>query len=248
LADLVRYLDQYLAIATVADAAEALNGLQVENAGTVTRIAAAVDACEATIDMAVAARADLLLVHHGLFWSGLKPATGPAFRRLAGAIRGGLAVYSSHLPLDRHPEVGNAPVLARLLGITQRGEFGVYQGQTVGVWGEADMTRDELATRITRELGFAPRVLGFGPERVRRIGIITGAGAAAIGEAAASSLDTYITGEGPHWSYFDAEERRINVLFAGHYATETVGVKALAAHIESKFDLPWVFLDHPTGL
>lgn len=248
LPDLVRYLDGYLAVATVGDAPEAVNGLQLENAGTVSRVAAAVDACEATIAMAAAASADLLLVHHGLFWGGLRSITGPAFRRLAGLVRAGVAVYSSHLPLDRHPEVGNAPVLARRLGITQRGEFGAYKGQTVGVWGELDVTRDELAARIARELGASPRVLGFGPERVRRIGVVTGAGGSAIGEAADASLDTYLTGEGPHWSYFDAEERHINVLFAGHYATETVGVQALAAHLEAKFGLPWVFLDHPTGL
>jgi dinuclear metal center YbgI/SA1388 family protein len=246
--ELARYLDQYLAIATVADAPEALNGLQLENGGRVTRVAAAVDACEATIQMAAAAGADLLLVHHGLFWNGLRPMTGPAFRRLAGLVQAGVAVYSSHLPLDRHPEVGNATVLAHQLGVVQHAEFGVYKGQTVGVSGALDVSRDELVARITQTLGTTPRLLPFGPERVRRIGIITGAGASAIREAADASLDTYLTGEGPHWSYFDAEERHINVVFAGHYATETVGVKALAAHIEAKFGIPWVFLDHPTGL
>jgi len=248
LARLVAHLDEYLAVASVADAPEALNGLQVENAGRVTRVAAAVDACEATIEMAVAARADLLLVHHGLFWSGLVPLAGPAFRRVAALVRGGVALYSSHLPLDRHPEVGNAPVLARELGVTIRGEFGMYKGQTVGAWGEMDVSRDELAKRVTKVLGPSPRVLGFGPERVQRIGIITGSGGSAIRQAFDASLDTYLTGEGPHWSYFDAEELKLNVLFAGHYATETVGVKALAAHLQKQFDLPWVYLDHPTGL
>jgi len=248
LATVVQYLNDYLAVTTVADSPEALNGLQVENAGRVTRIAAAVDACEATIDMARTAGADLLLVHHGLFWNGLVPLAGPAFRRVAGLIRGGMALYSAHLPLDRHPEVGNAPVLARQLGVALRGEFGVYKGQTVGVWGELDLARADFARRVTQVLGPEPRVLGFGPERVRRVGIITGAGASAIREAAAASLDTYLTGEGPHWSYFDAEELRINVLYAGHYATETVGVKALAEHLCAKFGLPWTFLDHPTGL
>jgi dinuclear metal center YbgI/SA1388 family protein len=248
LADLVKYLDTYLDVATVADAPEALNGLQVENAGRVTKIAAAVDACEATITMAVAQHADLLLVHHGLFWSGLGPLAGPAFRRMAALVRGGVALYSSHLPLDRHSHVGNAPVLARQLGIAVRGEFGMYKGQTVGVWGELDATRDEFAGRVAQALGTAPRVMAFGPDRVRRIGIITGAGASAIREAADAALDTFLTGEGPHWSYFDAEELHVNVLLAGHYATETVGVKALAEHLQKKFDLPWVFLDHPTGL
>lgn len=248
LADLVTYLDQYLQVATVADSPEALNGLQVENGGRVRRLAAAVDACEATIAMAAAEQADLLLVHHGLFWSGLAPLTGPAYRRIAGLVRSDVAVYSSHLPLDRHPDVGNAPVLARQLGVTVRGDFGTYRGQTVGVWGELDVSRDELAQRIARVTGQAPRILGFGPDRARRIGIVTGAGGGEIHQAAEASLDTYLTGEGPHWSYFDAEELHINVIYAGHYATETMGVKALAEHLSAKFDLPWVFLDHPTGL
>jgi dinuclear metal center YbgI/SA1388 family protein len=248
LADLAAYLDDYLQTATVVDAPEALNGLQVENSGTVRRVAAAVDACEATIEMAAAEKADLLLVHHGLFWGGATPLAGPTYRRVAGLIRNDVAVYSSHLPLDRHPEVGNAPVLARQLGMTIRGDFGVYRGQTVGVWGDLNTSRDEFVERVARVTGQTPRVLGFGPDRVHRIGIVTGAGGGEIRQAAAASLDTYLTGEGPHWSYFDAEELRLNVLYAGHYATETVGVKALAEHLQAKYGLPWVFLDHPTGL
>ena len=248
LADVAAYLDAYLQTATVTDAAEAVNGLQVENAGLVRRVAAAVDACEATIAMASLQKADLLLVHHGLFWGGVAPLVGPFYRRVSSLVRGDVALYSSHLPLDRHPDVGNAPVLARQLGITIRGDFGVYRGQTVGVWGEVDVSRDEFAQRVARATGQEPRVLGFGPERVHRVGIVTGAGGGEIRQAASASLDTYLTGEGPHWSYFDAEELRLNVLYAGHYATETMGVKALAEHLEAKFGLPWVFLDHPTGL
>ena len=248
LAELVTYLNHYLDVAGVGDSPEALNGLQVENAGRVHRLAAAVDACEATIALATAQRADLLIVHHGLFWNGLGPLTGPAYRRVAGLIRGDVAVYSSHLPLDRHPEVGNAPVLARQLGIVIRGDFGTYRGQTVGVWGELDVTREELRQRIAGVTGQAPRVMAFGPDRARRVGIVTGAGGGEIRQVAQASLDTYITGEGPHWSYFDAEELHLNVFYAGHYATETMGVKALAEHLSTKFGLPWVFLDHPTGL
>lgn len=248
LAELVTHLNRYLEVAAVGDSPEALNGLQVENGGRVRRVAAAVDACEATIGMAAAEHADLLLVHHGLFWNGLGPLTGSAYRRVAGLVRGGVAVYSSHLPLDRHPEVGNAPILARQLGVTVRGDFGSYRGQTVGVWGELDVSREELAQRIARVTGSAPRVMGFGPDRTRRVGIVTGAGGGEIRQAAEATLDTYLTGEGPHWSYFDAEELHLNVFYAGHYATETFGVKALAEHLSAKFGLPWVFLDHPTGL
>ena len=248
LADVVAYLDDYLQTASIADAPTAHNGLQVENSGRVRLVAAAVDACEATITMAAAEGADLLLVHHGLFWSGGAPLIGPAFRRIADLLRNDIAVYSSHLPLDRHPDVGNAPVLARQLGISVRGEFGVYHGQAVGVWGELDASRDEFARRVATATGQTPKVLAFGSERVRRVGIVTGAGGGEIRQAAAAALDTYLTGEGPHWSYFDAEELRLNVLYAGHYATETMGVKALAEHLHVKFGVPWVFLDHPTGL
>jgi dinuclear metal center YbgI/SA1388 family protein len=246
---LVRYLDDYLRVADeVADAPEAMNGLQVANVGDVTRIAVTVDLCEATVRMAVAQHADFLLVHHGLFWGGLRPLVGSAYRRVRDLITGNVALYAAHLPLDRHPEVGNNSVLARRLGVSIRGEFGSYHGAPLGVWGEFAGTRDDLSRTLTKALGTPPRVLPFGPERVQRIGIVTGAGGSMIPQAAAAGLDTYVTGEGQHWTFFDAEELALNVFYAGHYATETVGVTALAEHLCKKFDLPWVFLDHPTGL
>lgn len=248
LTELASYLDEYLRVAAVGDDPEALNGLQVANGGTVSRIAAAVDLCEATVRQASAAQADLLLVHHGFFWGGLRPITGPTYRRLAGLISANLALYSAHLPLDCHPDVGNNPVLARQLGISIRGGFARVGDQPIGVWGELDSDRQALVDRVSGLLGAPCRVLPFGPSRTRRVGILTGAGGSNIKEAAAAGLDTYITGEGAHWSYFDAEELGLNVIFAGHYATETVGVKALAEHLQAKFGIPWVFLDHPTGL
>jgi dinuclear metal center YbgI/SA1388 family protein len=249
LEDLVVYLDSYLRVGDeAADAPEALNGLQVANSGEVTRLAVAVDLCAATVRMAAERRADCLLVHHGLFWGGLRPLTGMAYQRVAGLIKSDIALYSAHLPLDRHPDVGNNHVLAQLLGIDVRGEFGSYHGAPIGIWGERKVARDALARDLTKQLGSAPRVFPFGPSEARRIGIVTGSGGSLIPQAAAAGLDTYITGEGQHWTFFDAEELGLNVFFAGHYATETVGVKALAAHIAAKFDLPWVFLDHPTGL
>lgn len=246
---LVDFLDEYLHIADeVADAPEALNGLQVTNAGEVSRVAAAVDLCEATVRQAAERHADLLLVHHGMFWGGLRPFVGPTFRRLAGLVKSNIALYSAHLPLDRHPEVGNNHVLARLLGMKVRGDFGSYHGAAAGVWGEYRGAREELTTALTKTLGAAPRVFLFGPERVQRVGIVTGSGGSLIPQAAAAGLDTFVTGEGQHWTFFDAEELGINVYYAGHYATETVGIKALAEHVSKQFDLPWVFLDHPTGL
>ena len=247
--ELVGYLDDYLRIRDeVADPPEALNGLQVANAGEVTRLAAAVDLCEATIRMAAEAGADGLLVHHGLFWGGLRPLVGPAYRRVAELIKRNIALYAAHLPLDRHPDVGNNAGLARLLGVTLRGEFGSYRGAPIGVWGELSASRDDLSRALATTLGAVPRLLPFGPAQVRRVGIVTGAGGSLIPQAAAAGLDTFITGEGSHWTFFDAEELGVNVCYAGHYATETVGVKALAEHVSRKYSIPWVFLDHPTGL
>jgi len=248
LTELVLYLNDYLRVTAVPDAPHALNGLQVSNAGAVSRVAAAVDLCEATVRLAAEQGADFLLVHHGLFWGGLGPLTERRYRRVAGLVKHNIALYSAHLPLDLHPDVGNNAVLARQLGVTSRGAFGEEYGVPIGVWGEVDELRTVLGQRLTSLLGGAPRLLPFGPERARRVGIVTGAAGSLIGQAAAAGLDTYITGEGPHHTFFDAEELGLNVFYAGHYATETVGVKALAEHLRTRFDLPWTFLDHPTGL
>lgn len=246
--DFVTYLDDYLRIREVGDDANALNGLQVENGGEVRHLAVAVDACQAVIDQAARRGADLLVVHHGLYWGGLEPLVGRAFRRTAALVRHGIAVYAAHIPLDRHPEVGNNVVLARMLGMEVRGWWGEYRGAPIGAWGELDLTREALVERLGSVLGVVPKLIPGGPERVRRVGVLTGAGGSLIREAREAGLDTYVTGEGRHWTYFDAEEFGVNVCYAGHYATETVGVKALAEHLAERFQLPWSFIDHPTGL
>jgi dinuclear metal center YbgI/SA1388 family protein len=248
LEDLVRYLDDYLRTGEVGDDPTALNGLQVENAGEVQNVAVAVDGCQAVIDQAAERAADLLIVHHGLFWSGLEPVVGRHFRRIAALIRHGIALYAAHIPLDRHPEVGNNVVLARRLGMEVRGWFGEHRGSALGTWGELDLPRQALAGRLAEILGAPPRLIAGGPERVRRVGIITGSAGSMIKQARDAGLDSFITGEGQHWTYFDAEELGVNVFYAGHYATETLGVKALAEHIAERFQLPWSFIDHPTGL
>jgi dinuclear metal center YbgI/SA1388 family protein len=248
LADLVAHLDDYLRIGEIDDEPGALNGLQVENSGTVRQLAVAVDACQAVIDQAAQRGADMLLVHHGLFWDGAEPLRGRAYRRVAALLRHDIAVYSAHLPLDRHPVVGNNAVLARELGMDVRGWWGEYRGAPIGVWGELDLTREALRDRLGAVLGVRPMLIPAGGERVRRVGIITGGAGSMIGAAKAAGLDTFVTGEGKHHTYFDAEELGLNVLYAGHYATETVGVKAVAAHLAERFQLPWSFIDHPTGL
>jgi dinuclear metal center YbgI/SA1388 family protein len=240
----VSYLDSYLRVDDVADSAAALNGLQVENAGRVHRVAAAVDASVRTVEETVRRGCDLLLVHHGLFWGGNVPVTGSRYRRLKPLLDAGVAVYSSHIPLDVHEEVGNNAVLARALGIDPQGRF----GDDIGWWGTLDLKREVLAARLDDLLGRRVHMMPFGPEVVRRVGVITGGGGSLIGAALAAGLDAYITGEGAHHTHFDAEEGGINVFYGGHYATETWGVRALAEHLEQRFGLPWEFIDHPTGL
>jgi len=163
LTELVLYLNDYLRVTAVPDAPHALNGLQVSNAGAVSRVAAAVDLCEATVRLAAEQGADFLLVHHGLFWGGLGPLTERRYRRVAGLVKHNIALYSAHLPLDLHPDVGNNAVLARQLGVSLRGAFGEEYGVPIGVWGEVDELRTVLGQRLTSLLGGAPRLLPFGP-------------------------------------------------------------------------------------
>jgi dinuclear metal center YbgI/SA1388 family protein len=246
--EVVEYLDTYLAVDDVPDSENALNGLQVEAPGPVARVAVAVDATEASIEAAAAEGADLLLVHHGLFWDGNLPVTDRRYRRLSRLLEAGLALYSAHLPLDVHEEVGNNAVLARELGVAVRGRFADYKGVSLGVWGELDVARDELAGRLTTLLGSEVRVIAGGPTRVRRVGVVSGGGGGFVAAARAAELDALITGEGSHHTFFDAMEGGVTLYYGGHYATETWGVRALGAHLEERFGVSWVFLDQPTGL
>lgn len=248
LAELVAYLDDYLGIAEVADDPNALNGLQVENGGTVDRVAVAVDACQATIDAAAAMGVGLLLVHHGLFWGGVQPITGRHASRIRRLLEADVALYSAHLPLDVHPEVGNNALLATMLGLEDQAPFGEYHDQTIGVAGSLGVTLEELVRRVREVLGGEPRVIATGPSKVERVGVVTGGGGGIIAQARDAELDAYVTGEGAHHTYFDAEEWGVNVIYAGHYLTETVGVKALGAHLQQRFGLAWEFIDHPTGM
>jgi dinuclear metal center YbgI/SA1388 family protein len=230
------------------DWAGAANGLQVENEGHVTRIAAAVDASLAILRRAAAMRADLLVVHHGLFWTPSHPWTEIRYRQLQILLAANLAVYSSHLPLDAHPRLGNNARLCRALAFRQLKPFFFERGAWLGFKTETREPRDHLVTRLGQVLGQPIKLLAGGPTTCRRIGVVTGGAGAELRIAAAEGVDTFITGEGPHWTHAAAEELGLNVLYGGHYATETFGVKALGEHLSKKFKLPWSFIDHPSGL
>ena len=244
---LVAYLDAYLDVAGWSD--KSLNGLQVEGGDRVSRVALATDTALATIAMAVEADAQMMVAHHGLFWGRVEPVTGPMRARLAALIEADLSLYVSHLPLDAHPEVGNNAVLARLLGLADVEPFGRWGDRAIGVLGRLPETLDRsgLAARIEALLGARPDVLAFGGEAIRRVAVVSGAAADLIPEAESVGADAFITGETSHTAYHQARERGVNVVFAGHYATETLGVRALGDHLARKFGLETVFLDVPTG-
>ena len=248
LAAIVKHCDQTLRTRTFGDYDGAANGLQAENNGTVTRIAATVDASLATVKLAIAAKADLLIVHHGLFWSPAHPWTGKRHELLRLLIENNLAVYSSHLPLDAHPKLGNNVQLCAALGLKNLKPFFTSHGQTIGFKSAAKISRTELAKKLAHATGVKPRIIPGGNEICKCIGVVTGGAGGDLKLAAAEGVDTFITGEGPHWTYALAEELGLNVFYGGHYATETFGVKALAAELSKQFKLPWQFLDHPTGL
>jgi dinuclear metal center YbgI/SA1388 family protein len=248
LASVVRYCDRFLQTHRFTDWEGACNGLQVENRGAVTRIAAAVDARSATVRMAIDAQADLLLVHHGLFWGPSQPWTGPRYRLLRLLLDHNLAVYSSHLPLDAHPRLGNNALLCAALGLKHLKPFFLEKGRFIAFKTRAQVDRSELTRRLCLAVGHEPIILPGGPKTCRIIGVVTGGAGSELHKAAEEGVDTFITGEGPHWTHALADDLGINVLYGGHYATETFGVKALAAQLSKRFAVPWVFLDHPTGL
>lgn len=243
LKDVVTHLDTVLRVGDIRDYPNAVNGLQLENSGRVTKVAAAVDACEAVIEQAVSSGVDLLVVHHGLFWSGLGPVRGAFHRKLKLAMENDLAIYSAHLPLDVHPRLGNNVLLARALGIRKTEAFLEIGVQARGNWVLGALI-ETIERAVLTPVHFAPG----GPDRVRRLGIITGGAGGEIAKAAEAGVDTFLTGEGAHWTFPLAEELGVNLIYAGHYATETFGVKALGEELRRKFRLPWDFLDHPTGL
>jgi dinuclear metal center YbgI/SA1388 family protein len=254
LREIVSWLDDVLQTGTTPDYAGALNGLQCEHTGPVRRIAAAVDASLRTVEQAVDAGANLLLVHHGLFWAGAAPIRGPLYRKYKLLIDNEIAVYSSHLPLDRHATYGNNVLLAQALALTPTSTWHEYKGMAIGVVCDTSVNTRELAQRAER---FAAQhehhtvVTPCAADRIsRRVAICSGGGASAesLRDALAIGADTLIVGEGPHYTAVDAEEHGLVIVYAGHYATETLGVQAIAKAVADRWQLPWSFLSAPTGL
>src|SRR5438309_3022182 len=248
LSEIVEYTNKYLRIRKVKDWPNALNGLQIENSGNVTKIGAAVDVSTRVLTAAARRQINLLIVHHGLFWPGLQPVGGALRGQLKLAFENDIALYSAHLPLDVHPEVGNNAQLAAALGFKSTKPFLEEKGELVGLRVRAALPQAELVRKLRRVLRGPIKTFNFGPRETTRIGIVTGGAGSEIYRVAQEKIDMFITGEAPHWAAVAAEELGMNLVLGGHYATETFGVKALAAHLSKRFKVPWEFLDFPTGL
>jgi dinuclear metal center YbgI/SA1388 family protein len=246
--ELVEYLDELLEVKAIDDRSN--NGLQVEGVEDVQRVAFAVDAGLAAFQGAAAAGAQILIVHHGLFWGEPIMVTGIQRRRLQTLLDAGISLYGVHLPLDFHPEVGNNAVLARRLDLRDTATYGQYKGRPLIVTGSLpqEMALDAFAERVEEILGKPViEVWPFGHPWVRQVGIVSGGAGFAVEQVAEAGVDVYFTGEVSHSVYHQARELGLNVVFGGHYATEMVGLEALAEHLEERFELETVFLDLPTG-
>jgi dinuclear metal center YbgI/SA1388 family protein len=254
LATIARHLDGLLETQSIPDYPGALNGVQLSNRSAISRIAASVDVSKRVIDSVIRAEANLLLVHHGMFWGGAQPITGAAYDRLRLLLDHDVAVYSSHLPLDAHPTLGNNVLLARTLRLEPNAGFARYRTIDVGVRGDADEDTTELWRRADAFArshgGIARSTIIPASHRTRRWAVCTGAGASSdtLLEAQMLEIDTLIVGEGPHHTAVAADDIGLVVIYAGHYATETLGVRALAGHLTTTFGIPSTFIAAPTGL
>lgn len=245
---LVSFLDSELALSEF-PRDESINGLQVEGRDTVRKIGVAVDACEYVFEKAAEKQIDFLLVHHGLIWGGIRSIKGVLMQRIKTLLDSGISLYACHLPLDWHPEYGNNIQLLKLLSVRKMGEFGEYHGKKIGYWGKtgAAMTMDDFVTVVDKSLKTKASYVDF-RKRVRNVGVVSGGGWSAIHDAEKYGIDTFLTGEPSHSAYTLAEEMKVNLIFAGHYATETLGVKSAGDMLKKHLGLAVEFIDHPTGL
>jgi dinuclear metal center YbgI/SA1388 family protein len=251
--EFVDRLDEKLDTDAYADLDASPNGLQVgSRAGEIETVAVAVDAVAATAEAAVDLGADALVTHHGMIWGGLDRVTGREYDRIEPLVANDVALYVSHLPLDGHQEVGNAAGLADALGLVDREPFGEMGSEHIGQRGVAPdgFTADDLAATLEAAVdhgGEGVQVLDFGPEEIESIGIVTGSGSDWLREAEQRGLDALVTGEGKGKAYHEAREAGVSMFLAGHYASETFGVRALQSLVE-EWGLETHYLDHPTGL
>lgn len=246
---IVTYLDELLRPALYTDASK--NGLQVDaGRSEVTRVAVAVDSGLSVVEEAVDKSADLLIVHHGLFWGSESTLTGAFGAKIRLLVQGGCSLYASHLPLDGNPEVGNAFELGRFLGVSDLAGFCHYGGMTIGARGALhSATVDSVAKACASMLGAgSPLILPFGRKQIDTVAIVTGSGSSALEDCSREGIDLLISGEPKQAAFHTCKELGLNAIFAGHYATETFGVRALLSRIQAAFSVEGIFIDQPTGI
>jgi dinuclear metal center YbgI/SA1388 family protein len=244
--DLASFCDTRTRRTAFKDAPGAFNGLQLANSGQVTKIGAAVDAGLHPFRQAVAAKVDFLIVHHGMYWDMPQALTGPVYERVKTLIDGNCALYSNHLPLDSHPQIGNNALLLAQVGLVHARGFAPNEGGDIGAIAAYSGTRGQLRARLEAHYR---RVIAieYGSETPREIAFCSGSGNSALKEMLTAGVDTLVTGELREEWFNVAQERRLNLYLCGHYATEVHAVKALAAEAAAKFGLPWEFIatDNP---
>lgn len=246
--ELVTFLDDLLNVKDISDTSQ--NGLQIDNSGEVKKVGLAVDASAASFQKAKELNVDFLLVHHGLFWDKSVTLIGALYQRVKILMDSDIALYGAHLPLDMHPEVGNNAQIANVLGWPTAGDFGDYHGNILGkeIRFDKPVNLLDIADQLAEKLHCEPLVWDFGPKTIQYMGYVSGGGIKMLEQAIDAGMDLYITGEPSHSIYWIAKEAGINVILAGHYATETLGVKAVGEKIRETFGLVVEFIDLPTGL
>jgi dinuclear metal center YbgI/SA1388 family protein len=243
--EIVNYLNNIL-YSTIEDWSS--NGLQVQGKENISQIGLAVDASLAAYKNAVAINCDMLIVHHGLIWNGIKYVTGDKYAHLKFLLDHDLNLYASHLPLDMHPKYGNNIQLARLVKLQNIKPFGVYNKQDIGFKGllPKPMKLSDIANIFQKSIGGKYTLLPFGKDKIRTVGIISGGAAEDLAQAIDQHLDLYITGEPAHYNHHQAKEGNINVLYLGHYESEKLGVTAIGNLLQKKYKIRCIFLDVPT--
>lgn len=250
LRNIVSLLDNTLEIGMIQDSPLAVNGLQIDNdSGVVHKVALAVDTCTKTIEDSIAAGADLLVVHHGIFWCGLRPLTGWWREKISLCLQHGLSIYSAHLPLDLHPTLGNNACLARKLGLVDVTPALKHHGSSLAVVGTFQGSVHELKECYAAVTGSeVSGVIHDGNAQAGKVLVCSGDAGTDIYRVLNTGVSTFLTGEQNHWVFNAARDTGLNIMFAGHYATETFGVRALGELIAQRFRIPTVFIDNPTGI
>ncbi|MDR3002255.1 MAG: Nif3-like dinuclear metal center hexameric protein [Fibromonadaceae bacterium] len=244
---IVSLLNATLRTAEISD--RSVNGLQVEGAEKITKIGLAVDASLATYKIAKEKGCQMIIVHHGMIWDGIKSITGPIYKQIEFLVKNNINLYASHLPLDLHPTLGNNILIAKALGLKNIQPFGVYKnGMHIGFEGRLPKaaTVKSMSELVKKKFGGPVSALPFGPQKIWRVAVIAGGGSASIPEAIEKKIDLYVTGESVHENHHAALEGNLNVIYGGHYHTEKPGVQALGEFLSKKFGVKTEFLDVPT--